>query len=60
MFGRGRFNVGVLVNPILELRFNPADTERLAAFRDLIWSEIIIGFNAPSRRDRADMFIGLR
>lgn len=37
MFGRGRFNVGVLVDPLPEFRFDPTDAERLKEFRNLIW-----------------------
>lgn len=37
VFGRGRFNCGVIVEPIPEERFDPADTEKLAEFRNRIW-----------------------
>lgn len=37
MFGRKRFFCGILVNPTPELSFDPADKEKLSAFRGLIW-----------------------
>ena len=37
MFGRGKFNAGVLVDPKPQYRFDPADTEKLSQFRNLIW-----------------------
>ena len=37
MFGRGRFNAGVIIDPTPEYAFDPADTEKLAAFRNAIW-----------------------
>lgn len=38
MFGRGRFNAGVLVDPKPEFKFDPADSIKLAEFRNKIWS----------------------
>lgn len=40
MFGRGRFNAGVIVDPRPEFKFDPEDAEKLAEFRNLIWPSI--------------------
>ncbi|KAF9556254.1 acetyl-CoA synthetase-like protein [Agrocybe pediades] len=40
MFGRGRFNAGLLVEPKIEFRFNPSDEAKLADFRNKIWPTI--------------------
>ena len=37
MFGRGKFNAGILVDPKPEYKFDPRDTKKLAEFRNLIW-----------------------
>lgn len=37
MFGRGRFQAGILVDPKSEYRFDPSDEVRLAEFRNKIW-----------------------
>ena len=37
MVGRGRFQAGIVVEPKLEFRFDPADEARLAEFRNKIW-----------------------
>ena len=37
MFGRSRFNVGVLVNPKERYAFDPSDEKKLSEFRSLIW-----------------------
>lgn len=37
IFGRGRFNVGVLIEPTKEHIFDPADQEKLVAYRNKIW-----------------------
>ena len=37
MFGRGRFQNGVLVEPKKEFAFNPRDEVKLAEFRNIIW-----------------------
>ena len=37
IFGRGRFNVGILIDPTDEDKFDPADEEKLIAYRNLIW-----------------------
>lgn len=37
MFGRSRFNAGVLVDPKPECRFDPKDEARLTEFRNVIW-----------------------
>ncbi|THH28009.1 hypothetical protein EUX98_g6169 [Antrodiella citrinella] len=40
MFGRGRFNAGVLIDPKPDFKFDPSDTHKLAEFRNLIWPSI--------------------
>ncbi|KAF9553775.1 acetyl-CoA synthetase-like protein [Agrocybe pediades] len=40
MFGRGRFNAGILVEPKPEFRFDPSDENKLAEFRNKIWPSI--------------------
>lgn len=37
MFGRGRFNPGVIIDPRPESAFDPEDLEKLAKFRNTIW-----------------------
>lgn len=37
MFGRGRFQAGVLVDPKPNFKFDPSDEIKLAAFRNTIW-----------------------
>ena len=37
MFGRGRFNAGVLVEPVAELHFDPTDKNALETYREKIW-----------------------
>lgn len=37
MFGRGRFQVGVLVDPKVEFKFDPTDEVKLADFRNKLW-----------------------
>ena len=37
MFGRGRFNPGVIIEPKSEFNFDPEDQEKLAEFRNVIW-----------------------
>ena len=36
MFGRSRFNVGVLVSPSQDLIFSPNDERKLTEYRDLL------------------------
>lgn len=38
VFGRGRFQAGIIVEPKPELNFDPADLVQLAKFRNKIWS----------------------
>ena len=38
MFGRGHFNAGVLIDPKAAYKFDPTDMDKLAAFRNAIWS----------------------
>ncbi|KAI5119742.1 hypothetical protein M0805_008672 [Coniferiporia weirii] len=40
MFGRGRFNAGVLVDPRPEFKFDPSDTAALTEFRQKIWPTV--------------------
>lgn len=37
MFGRGRFNAGVLIDPKSDFKFDPTEKDKLADFRNLIW-----------------------
>ncbi len=37
MFGRGKYQVGVLVEPGPQISFDPVDESKLAEFRNLIW-----------------------
>lgn len=37
MFGRGKFNAGVIIDPFPQYAFDPADTTKLAEFRNKIW-----------------------
>ena len=38
MFGQGKFNAGVIVDPIPEFQFDFCDRQKFAEFRNLIWS----------------------
>ncbi|KAF9451607.1 acetyl-CoA synthetase-like protein [Macrolepiota fuliginosa MF-IS2] len=40
IFGRGRFQAGVLIEPRAEHVFDPSDTERLMSFRHAVWSSV--------------------
>ncbi|KAG8930870.1 hypothetical protein FRC02_003563 [Tulasnella sp. 418] len=40
LFGRGRFQNGALIEPKKPFQFDPADEEKLAAFRDAIWKTV--------------------
>ncbi|TFY68318.1 hypothetical protein EVJ58_g1099, partial [Rhodofomes roseus] len=40
MFGCGRFQAGILVNPRPQHRFDPADETKLAEFRNMIWPTV--------------------
>ncbi|KAI0073515.1 acetyl-CoA synthetase-like protein [Panus rudis PR-1116 ss-1] len=40
MFGRGKFNAGVLIDPKPQFKFDPSDTQKLAEFRDKIWPSV--------------------
>ena len=37
MFGRGRFNAGILISPKPSFAFDPSDSEALVKFRQVIW-----------------------
>ncbi|KAF8216298.1 hypothetical protein K438DRAFT_1796975 [Mycena galopus ATCC 62051] len=41
MFGRGRFQAGVIVDPKPEFKFDPADPVKLAEFRNKIWPTVV-------------------
>lgn len=38
MFGRGRFQNGVIIEPTREFTLDPQDQKQVAEFRNLIWS----------------------
>ncbi|KAG7091816.1 putative NRPS-like protein biosynthetic cluster [Marasmius oreades] len=40
MFGHGRFNAGVLIEPKPAFRFDPADEKKLEEFRNAVWPSI--------------------
>ncbi|ETW76160.1 tridomain enzyme adenylation-thiolation-dehydrogenase [Heterobasidion irregulare TC 32-1] len=40
MFGRGRFQNGVLIEPKKEFAFDPRDEVKLAEFRNIIWPSV--------------------
>ncbi|THH15912.1 hypothetical protein EW146_g4654 [Bondarzewia mesenterica] len=40
MFGRGRFQNGVLIDPRKEFNFNPKDEQKLIEFRNKIWPTV--------------------
>ncbi|KAK0184035.1 NRPS-like enzyme [Armillaria mellea] len=40
MFGRGKFQPGVLIQPAPEYSFDPKDTKRLVEYRSLIWESV--------------------
>ena len=37
MFGRGKVQPGVLIDPRSEYKFDPIDEEKLEMFRNLVW-----------------------
>jgi hypothetical protein len=37
MFGRGKFNPGVIIDPAPQYIFDPSNNEKLAEFRSSIW-----------------------
>ena len=37
IFGRGKFQPGVLIDPRNEYKFDPIDEQKLEAFRNLVW-----------------------
>lgn len=42
MFGRGRFQNGILIEPQDEFAINPKDTKQLEDFRNKIWFVAVI------------------
>ncbi|KAF7349949.1 Acetyl-CoA synthetase-like protein [Mycena venus] len=60
MFGRGRFQAGVIVDPKPAYKFDPADQVKLAEFRNMIWLTVLkINEMAPqhSRLFKEEMII---
>ena len=51
IFGRGRFNAGVLIDPSEDHTFDPTDQAKLAAFRTKIWYYSIYLSAAVARAD---------
>ena len=47
MFGRGKFNTGVVIEPAEGFKFDPSDKEKLSEFRTLIWYARLGMFEAP-------------
>ncbi|KAJ6553311.1 hypothetical protein B0H19DRAFT_1263705 [Mycena capillaripes] len=41
MFGRGRFQAGVIVDPKPAFKFDPSDSVKLAEFRNKIWPTVV-------------------
>ena len=41
MFGQGKFQNGVLIEPNPEFKFDPRDTTKLQEFRNKIWCVIV-------------------
>lgn len=41
MFGQGKFNTGVIIDPIPEFQFDCCDRQKFAEFRNLIWFEAL-------------------
>lgn len=37
MFGQGKFNAGVIIDPVPDFQFDCGDKQKLAEFRNLIW-----------------------
>ena len=42
VFGRGRFQNGVLIQPTEEFAFDPSNTQKLVEFRNAIWLAFIV------------------
>lgn len=45
MFGRGRFQAGLIVEPKPEYQFDPSDEAKLAEFRNKIWC-VLVGLHS--------------
>ena len=45
MFGRGKFNAGILVDPASGYGFDPSDPVKLEKFRNDIWLVLLVIFN---------------
>lgn len=37
IFGRGKFQIGAVIDPKTEYAFDPVDTDKLVEFRAAIW-----------------------
>ena len=48
MFGQGKFNAGVIIDPAPEFQFDCCDRQKFAEFRNLIWY-VAVGSNTGSR-----------
>ena len=48
MFGQGKFNAGVIIDPTPEFQFDCYDKQKFAEFRNLIWY-VTTGCNAAWR-----------
>jgi hypothetical protein len=46
MFGRGRFQNGVLIDPEPRFAFDPKNEEKLEMFRGLIW-QVYVSWELP-------------
>ena len=44
MFGRGRFQNGVLIDPKPPFAFDPKDEAKFEAFRELIWRVYVLSY----------------
>ena len=42
MFGRGKFQNGVLIEPTEDYTFDPKDTRKLEAYRNKIWCVLLL------------------
>jgi len=48
MFGRSKFNAGVIIDPNPQYQFDPSDIEKLAMFRNEIWPTVeVMNAHAP-------------
>ncbi|TFK42646.1 hypothetical protein BDQ12DRAFT_719499 [Crucibulum laeve] len=52
MFGRARFQAGVLILPAADYKFDPSDIRELAKYRNLIWDAILKSNEQAPRHSR--------